>query len=411
MPRLLSPGAVGTLLIALAAPRAAAQQPLTLERAVAIARDSAPAAQAALGTQALLVGDARVGAQWANPSVEFRRENIGAPIPYDDFITLTLPVSLTGRRWALRDALGAARLRAQAESLSVARDLEFQVARAWWSAWVAQRTALAQETQATRLAELARFDSLRASEGVVAEAAALRTRLEAQRAAVAAAQASAERARSRGALAALLGRDEASTLLLADAARVALPPTPSDSAAVATALAARPDVRAATAAAEQADRRAAAERRGALPDVGLSGGYKGTGGFATSQLGLIITPPLLNANGGARERALGEWLLADADRRATLLRATHEVRAARAAVEAMDAATRGMDGDAEQRAELVAAAAESAYREGAATLTETLEALRAVTDLRVAAIRAVADRSLTRLELRRAMGVPAVEDQ
>jgi outer membrane protein TolC len=179
---------------------------------------------------------------------------------------------------------------------------------------------------------------------------------------------------------------------------------------VAAALDARPDVIAAAAAAREADRRRAAARRNTLPDVGLSGGYKGTSGFATAQFGLLITPPFLNANGGAREQATGEWLLAEADRRATELRAANEVRAALAAVRALDAGTRGFDAGFPARADAIATAAEASYREGAATLTETLEALRALAEGRAVGIRAVADRALARLALRRAIGAPVLED-
>jgi cobalt-zinc-cadmium efflux system outer membrane protein len=389
-----------------------AQEPLTLERAITLAVGAGPAAQAAAGASAVTVGRARTDAQWANPVLELRRENEGAPIPYDDFVTLTLPVDFTGRRFALRSALGASRVRGEADSLAVVRETEFGAARAWWDAWVAEQSAEVAQRQALRFAELARFDSLRAAEGAVAEAAALRTRLEAERASYAAAQAAGHAARMRGALAARLGRADARGLVLAAAPSLdALPPVDSLAidAAVARALAARPDVRAAVAATRIADRRRAASRRGTLPDVGLSGGYKGTGGFSAATFGVILTPPIANFNGGAREASEGEWLLADAERRTAELRAANEVRAAIEAVRAMDDGTRGFDDSFLVRADLIAAAAEASYREGAATLTETLEALRAIADVRATGLQAIADRALTRLDLRRALGASALE--
>lgn len=238
----------------------------------------------------------------------------------------------------------------------------------------------------------------------------MRTRLEAQRAAYGAALARGAASRAAGALATLLGIADHSTVSLAgpdlSSAMTALP---DDSTAVHEALSRRPDVRAARAAAEEADRRRAAERRNVLPDVGLSGGYKGTGGYSTAQFGVILTPPLLNANGGARERSTGEWLLADADRRATELRAGADVRAALVSARALDTALSGVDAAVLSRADTVAVAAEASYHEGAATLTETLEALRAVAELRQLAIRALADRALVRLELRRALGASPLE--
>lgn len=401
------------LLLAVLLPTAAAAQspaPLTLERAVQLAATEGPAAQAAAGARAVAVGRARADAQFSNPTLELRRENEGAPIPYDDFATLTLPLSLTGRRLALREALTAARERGAADSLAVMQGARFGAARAWWEAWATRAIANTAREQALRFAELARFDSLRAAEGVVAEAAALRTRLEAERAAFAAAQAVAEAARARGALAARLGMDDARALTLADPVLDDATATlDEDDASLRAAIARRPDVMAATAAAREADRRSASARRAAVPDVGLSGGYKGTSGYSTAQFGVILTPPLLNANGGAREESHGAWLLADAERRATELRALHEVRAAQEAMRAMEAATATLDAGVLARADTVARSAEAAYREGAATLTETLEALRAISELRIAAVRALAERALVRLDYRRALGAPVLE--
>lgn len=400
---------IGSLVVAPALLAAQETAPLTLERAITLAAEAAPAAQAAAGTRAVIVGRARGDAQWVNPQFEVRREQLGTELPYDDFVTLTVPFSVTGRRFALRDALGAARLRGTADSLAVLRAAEYGAASAWWEAWVAERTERFTAVQATRFRELARFDSLRAAEGAVAEAAALRTGLEASRAAYAHAQAVAAAARARGALAARLGLADAAGLSLAEFDSAAALVVPDDSVALRTAMASRPDVLAAQAYAREADRRWAAERRNVLPDVSVNAGYKGTGDVSGALVGVYFTPPLFNANGGAREASYGAWLLADADRRATELRAMHEVRAALAAVRAMDDATRGADPAFLARADTIATAAETAYREGAATLTETLEALRALGELRVAGLRAVADRALTRLDLRRAMGAPALE--
>ncbi len=410
----LSSGALGALVMfsaALAAQQApATQSALTIEQAVTRAMTTGPGAQAASGMRATVMGRARFDAQLANPTLELRRENEGAPIPYDDFATLTLPVSLTGRRAALRDARAAAQARSIADSVLVLREAGFSAAREWWEAWITASTAAFAREQAARFAELARFDSLRASEGMVAEAAAMRTRLEAERAGIAAVHAVAAAGRARAALAARLGVEDPRSLALAMPTSLEVPALSiSADEAQRAALNDRPDVQAARALVREAERRRAAESRGVLPDVGLSGGYKGTGGFSTATFGVILTPPVMNSNGGARERATGEWLLADAERRALEIRVAGEVRAAYDAVLEMDALRVRANASSAARADEIAAAAEAAYREGAATLTETLEALRAVADVRDATLRALADRHLIRLELRRAMGAPVLE--
>jgi outer membrane protein TolC len=131
----------------------------------------------------------------------------------------------------------------------------------------------------------------------------------------------------RASLAALVGQDDPARIAVADALP-ALEAVPAVEDALIAAGRDRPDLAAARAMERAADRRAAAEVRGTLPDVGLSGGYKGTGGYSTTTIGVILTAPLLNLNGGNRERSAGELLMASADSRAVELRVGTEVRAA-----------------------------------------------------------------------------------
>lgn len=409
--------AVAQLLMAGAVPLPAQQSaqqtaeppaPITLVDAVRRAGTVAPAALAAAGRRAEIVGRARTDAQWTNPTLELRRENLASPLPYDDFATLTLPVDLTGRRFALRAALGASRERALADSLVTIRGAEFATARAWWSAWAAQALATIATEQAELHARVARVDSLRAAEGELSEAAAFRMLIEAQRARHGAALAASGAAHARAELAALVGEGDPAQLLV-EGEVPTLAPLPAVESALAAALRDRPDLMAARATERAAERRRVAESRAVLPDVGLTGGYKGTGGLSTSVVGLLVSAPLLNLNGGNRERSAGEWLIATADRRATELRVSTEVRAALEAAAALDAGTAGFDATFVTRATVVAEAAETAYREGAASLVELLDAFRAAADARAALVRGTLDRALARLDLRRAMGAPAVE--
>lgn len=381
---------------------------LTLADAVRLAITVAPAAQAASGRRAELVGRARTDAQWANPIVELRRENIGSPLDYDDFATVTLPVDLLGRRFALRSALGATRERALADSVMTIRDAEYAAARAWWEAWAGDALARIAFDRSELLARIARVDSLRAAEGEISDAAAFRMQLEAQRARHESGTAAAHGARARATLATLVGTSDPSAAFI-DTALPPLAPLPELEAALADADRLRPDLRIARSAERAAERRRAAEVRGSLSDVGITGGYKGTAGLSTTVVGLTIAAPLLNANGGNRERSAGEWLLASADRRATELRVVNEVRASFVSAALIDDATSGFDAAFIARATVVADAAEASYREGAASLLELLDAFRAAADARAAFVRGTLDRALVRLELRRAMGAPAVE--
>jgi cobalt-zinc-cadmium efflux system outer membrane protein len=380
----------------------------SLADAVRRATTIGPAAQTAVGRRHELVGRARTDAQRLNPIVELRRENEGAPIPYDDFVQVTLPVGLTGRRLALQSALTATRAQATADSLETLRAAGFDAARAWWTAWASaaeSRIAVAQSELYDRLAYL---DSLRAAEGELAEASALRMRLEAQRTRHLAAQLQAGAAQARGRLAALIAEPDPRRLTLAEevAPLTALPEVDS---ALTLARTGRLDLAMARAAVAIAEGRRSAERRAVLPDLGLVGGYKGTGGYETSLFGLTLTAPLLNTNAGNRERTAGEWLRAEAERRATELRVTTEVHAALEAARLIDAGTRDFDARFVARADLVADAAQAAYQEGAASLVELVDAFRAAAEARTAHVRGTLDRALARLDLRRAIGASALE--
>ncbi|MFM2140821.1 MAG: hypothetical protein RLZZ25_1086 [Gemmatimonadota bacterium] len=380
----------------------------TLADAVRLATTIGPAAQTAVGRRHELVGRARTDAQRPNPLVELRRENEGAPIPYDDFAQVTLPLSLTGRRGALQSALVATRTQATADSLETLRAAGFAAARAWWMAWASASEARIAVAQAALYDQLAALDSVRAREGELAEATALRMRLEAQRSRHQAAQTQAAAAQARAHLAALIGESDPRRLTLAEGI-APLTPLPAVDSALALAAATRLDLAMARAAVAIAEGRRSAERRAVLPDVALVGGYKGTAGFETSLFGLTLTAPLLNTNAGNRERTAGEWLRAEAERRAMELRVSTEVHAALEAARAIDAGTRDFDARFVERADLVAAAAQAAYQEGAASLVELVDAFRAAAEARTAQVRGTLDRALARLDLRRAIGASALE--
>ncbi|MBV6522471.1 MAG: hypothetical protein MNPFHGCM_02619 [Gemmatimonadaceae bacterium] len=329
-------------------------------------------------------------------------------LTYDDFATVTLPFDLLGRRLAMRSALGASRDQAHADSTLTVREAQFAAARTWWEVWAAQSLAAIAEDQAELYRRVASIDSTRAAEGEIAEATAFRMQLEAQRAQHQTSLAIASAAHARAALATLVGESDPARARVEDAAPE-LDALPNLDVALAGADRDRPDLAVARSAERAADRRRAAEVRGTLADVALTAGYKGTGGFGTSVIGLSFAPPLLNANGGARERSTGEWLVATAARRTAELRTSTEVYAALEAARALDAGTSGFDAAFVARAEVVASAAEAAYRDGAASLVELLDAFRAAADARAAFVRGTLDRALARLELRHAIGATAVE--
>ncbi len=257
---------------------------------------------------------------------------------------------------------------------------------------------------------MATFDANRAREGAVAEVAAIRTQLETDRARIAEATARGESARASADLARLLGVPAESLPPLSRLEPVrALGDAPDESAVLAQALAQRTDLASLRYAAREASHRASAERRGVIPDLQLVSGYKQTSGYSTGVLGVIVPLPLFSRNDGARQRTAGEWQLADAALRDAELRVRGEVRAALQALDAMRQALTGGTTGLDARAAEVAQIAEGAYREGAISLMELVEAQRARAETRAAALRWTVDLHLAMLDLNRATGAPLLE--
>lgn len=376
---------------------------LDLARALVTARAHAPAFRAVAARRDMVIGRATEAAQWLNPTIEYRRENLGSRLSPDIFATLAVPLDLSGRKLALRRARSAATDRASADGAAERRDAELEVARAWLRASSAQAQLNIIRTHADELLDVARVDSVRQREGLIAEGVALRTKLEADRARVQVATAAGEWARARAELARALGVPTAELPPVHSVAAPTLPPSPDSTLAIRLAMQSRPEVAARNAAVREATARLRAESRAAIGDWQLLGGSKQTAGVLTGQVGLALPLPLFNRNEGARQRARGELAEAVAWRDDTAARAQADVIASIGAYSAMrdhaaEAATFA------SRGREVASIARTAYREGHATLLELLDAQRAASDALLAHLRFTVDAWLTRLDLERALG-------
>jgi cobalt-zinc-cadmium efflux system outer membrane protein len=375
---------------------------LDLTAAVDLARQQGLLRQLADARGRIADGRVRESTQWLNPTFEWRRENLGSPLQPDIFATAYVPLDLAGRRLALRGASSAGRGRVQADLQHERRLAELTVARSWLEAASAHELARVVTEQAAALQELARVDSTRVREGLVAEAVGLRTSLEADRARMTAVRVR----QSEGELLLTLSRQLGETVQAAHLAALmapGLPDAPDSLLAVESAQRGRPDLQARELAVTEARKRLAAEQRGVLGEVQLQGGTKETGGFMTGQLGLAMPLPLFNRNNGARERAAGELreaqLLHDDARRALHLRVLRARQHYLALRETREAAA-----SFDARATTLVQSARMAYREGHLTLTELLDAERAAVDARTAHRQWMVDAWLARLELELALG-------
>jgi cobalt-zinc-cadmium efflux system outer membrane protein len=387
----------------------------TLADAAALARRQHPLLAAAGGRRQSTAGAARQEAALPNPTLEWRKENLGSPLARDEFVTAALPIDLYGRRVALRSASALTALRAVQDSSTTARQVEFDVARAYWRTSLAFALHDAATTQRHAVDTIARIEGDRARQGAVPAGAALRARLEADRARLTEASARAELERARGDLARALAMPFDSvprpTQSLRVDSGVAVPPL---GALLAIAREHRSELLAARARVDETSRRQLAERLGTMPALGVQVGSKRTSGYKTGTVAIGVAIPLFDRNGGNRERARGDVIMAEGELRALQSTVDAEVTAAARAYatllaeydRAIDAGAAG-DGlrDLDTRGARVATIAATAYREGAIPLFELLDAERVRADVRVAALRAAVEVHMARLDLLRALGV------
>lgn len=400
------------LLLACATPLSAQTESLTLERAVSLAHARSPQIATASARRMTAEGRARAEAALPNPTFEWRQENIGSPLAPDLFATVQLPLDVTGRRLKLRGVVGDAVARGNADSAQAVRHLDYEVIRAYWRAALAtELLASAREESAAR-ARLATFDSGRFREGAVAEVVAIRTSLETNRARMSVSQAVREAEQARGELSRLLGVPADSLPRIA-----ALPANPvsteqpSLDAATAAALANRKDLASLRFAYSESQRRAAAEQRGFMSDLQLVSGYKKTSGFNSGVVGFALPMPIFSRNEGVIMRAQGERTIAGAELRDAELKVRAEVSAAVHSYAAIADAQRNGTTSLELQAQQIAQTAEGAYREGAISLIDLIEAQRTRAESRAAALRWRVELLLAQLELKRATGAAFMVNQ
>ena len=410
----LTSAMLGAVSLAVGVPRAAGAQasnaePLTVGDVVALARANHPAIRAASARGRAVVAAARQEAAFSNPVLELRRENLGSPIARDEFATITQPLDLTGRRFALRASARELARRTFADSASVMRDVEANAARAFWRASLARALVTIAEEHRADAERLARFETERAREGAVAEVSAMRARMEADRARVAESSAAAALTQAIADLSRATGVPADSLPpVSALAARIpAIPAAPSVDAAVERALVSRSELTALRAAEAAAGHRRSAEQRAVLPDVVVQAGAKQTAGYSTRVLGVAVPLPLFSQNRAARDRAAAELELVRTELRA----AEQSIRTSVAAtIESYDALRAAQPDDSTTaRAIEVAAIADAAYAAGGSSLLELIDARRARSETLAAVLRWVADVRIVQTDLARALGASPLD--
>lgn len=375
---------------------------LDLAGAMALARQHAPALRIVDARRDMALGRVRESAQYPNPTIEFRRENLWSTLSPDIFTTFYVPFDITGRRFQLRSAGRSGEQRVDADRAANRRDAEVHLTGTWLNASAtAEHTAIARRLS-DQLDDVAKVDAVRLREGLVSEAVAMRTQLEADRARVALASTLAAAARARADLSRALGLADADFPPTGSIPVPTLPAFADSAAVVAIALRTRPEVAAREAGVRETQLRQQSEARGMIGDWQLQGGTKKTSGIMTGQLGLALPLPLFNRNDGARLRARGEVNEALALRDEVTFGVRAEVLAAWKAYSVIRANAADVATFASRGRE-IAKIAGTAYREGHATLLELLDAERAGADAELAQLRWAVEAWSARFELERAL--------
>jgi cobalt-zinc-cadmium efflux system outer membrane protein len=385
---------------------------LDLAAALQIADANSPALQRVDSRTGIALGELRTLGQWPNPTLEYRRENLGAPLQPDEFVTAYVPFDFTGRRITLGRATARGRERLELERSAARRDVHVEIARVWVRALLSaeQGETMRQHYQAVE--DIAGIEVQRAREGVVADAVAFRTRVEANRLAHETALAESQAKQDQLALATMLGVPVEQLPPLPRLADPGIVPVVdqmladtavSDAVLLAAARQQRTELRAADRAREEATLRQRVETAGVLGDWQLQGGTKKTSGFMSGQVGLAVPLPLFNQNDGARARSVSVRRDADVAWRELQLQIDAEVVAAADQWRRLQR-IRGRLLDIPQLGEQIAASARVAYAEGHMSLLELLDAQRAAADARRTAQQYQADLHLARFRLARAIG-------
>jgi cobalt-zinc-cadmium efflux system outer membrane protein len=387
---------------------ASAGEPLTIDRAMALALERSPQRSAAQATLSGAERALRTAGRFPNPLVELRSENWrpdgGSNPKVDYFAVLTMPVQLGGKRSARRD-LATANADVAGEGLRVAeRQLALDTADRFIAALHARAGVRALTEQRDSIAEVVRILRRRVEEQVAAGADLAKIDAELARLDV-------ERVRGevelQQALARLAVSIQASPPIAA--ADLVDPPIasapPGDPRELAReALDHRPDVAAARARLDAAKRALELERSRAWPDVAVSGGWKRVEDTNTGVMAVVVPLPVTDRNQSeiaiatAEADAAGHALdlvqsEAEADVVASLETATRLVEAAER-----------VQHDLVEPAEVARRAARARLREGGGSLLDLVDAERVAVSARRTLFDLRLDAALAVVRARLALG-------
>jgi len=351
-------------------------------------------------------GEAARAGLWPNPVLSYAHEQTsgGPERAKDDLALITQTFDLSGRRGLRSDAAGRRVEATRARGASTRLALEVEVRARFHNQLAAERRVVATAEA------LQRMDTLSTAVGrrqVAGDASGYdRSRLERERATFAARAAveGAGLARARARLGGLLGTKDVYAVtgeLLPSGALPALD-------GLVSRVTSRPDLRALSEEAEAGSLDARAGGRGWIPELTLSGGYKGwTGpnaqlnGFA---VGVAVPFPMFDRGqdealrGAGRARAARARLVLETDA------ANAEVRGLHAQAVALAEAARSFRAEALETSRRLIVTADAAYRGGELGILELVDAHRGALDVELQALDLELTARRARLDLELATG-------
>ena len=382
---------------------------LTLEQAVALAGERSPAAAAARAQAEGANRAAAIAGRLADPSLDLLAENwrpgaedFVAETDLDETAVVTQPLDLFTRSGRRAEARGVSE-EAGAALLFAEQEVRLDTVRRYLETWRGRDLLAALEAQAANLAGIVTAMEKRVDEGYAAEADLLRFRAESARAANLLARARIESARAEAELAFLIGRPPSGLVLTRP--ELPRPPegTPEDLGEAA--LAHRPDVAAARARLARARGTLALERARRYPDLGVTGGYKRTGGLDTAVVGLTATLPVFTRNGGALALAEADARAAELELEAVESRARADAAILVRAARDLQSRLARLDDDLVRPAEEARRSALAAFREGATDVLRVVDAERTHTEARREALDLTVETFLVSCRARLAAGL------
>jgi outer membrane protein, heavy metal efflux system len=376
---------------------------LELAQAIAETIERHPLLAAADGRIGTAQGLLEQAALKPNPRLAFQVENLrGAwqgPFNYardtDNFVWLQQTIETAKKRQYRTELAGVNRQLAESARVILRQQLVARVKQAWWSAVGAERVRrIYGETQAN-FTQIVQYHEIRVREGTMAEADLIRVRLEAERFALAANNATLSAERAKISLQREMGRSEIGEIELADGLEGPLTMGKAEG---------RGELefaRRAIAAARANQQLQVAQAR---PNFDVLGGYKHTMGQETALVGLQIDLPVNNRNQGNVAAAVAEIRVAESNLKASEAIVTAEVKAAETEVRLRRQQVEGTLGPLREQARQSSEIAQAAYREGGTDLLRLLDAERLRLETQLIYIQALVEYRLAGVNLETALG-------